>query len=92
MRDVQLQVRVPEELQFVSAQMSEDQKDTPARYQLDGDAILFDPIPNLNPDKPVVFKIQTKANQTGDVRLQASAIQAGSRHQVEVSEMTTINP
>jgi uncharacterized repeat protein (TIGR01451 family) len=68
-RKVALSVTIPELMQYI-----EGATQNPTRANVDGQSIRFEPIVQLEPNKPVQFEIHAKANRAGDATLHAEAI------------------
>jgi uncharacterized repeat protein (TIGR01451 family) len=67
-RKVALSVTIPDPMQYV-----EGTTQNPTRANVDGQSIRFEPIVQLEPNKPVQFEIHAKANRAGDATLHAEA-------------------
>lgn len=62
-QDIQIQVELPEQLEFVEASGE-------TKAQADGQNLKFDPVKTLEPGEKVRWFVTTKATKAGDVRLQ----------------------
>lgn len=56
---------IPEQSQFVEARV--EGTDTPLGHKIEGNKVIFDPIPELKPWQKVTFKITVRVKKSGDL-------------------------
>jgi hypothetical protein len=80
---VQITATLPKEVRLVNAT-------GPARFQQDGQKVVFAPVDNLQPKQSFTYTIEVEAVQPGDVRFQVALRSQTLTEPVMKEESTTI--
>ena len=86
-RNVALAVTVPDQLQYV-----EGAAQNPTKANAEGQTVRFDPVLQLDPDKPVRFEVGTKAARAGNANLHVEATSQTTTQPVSSDTTVTVLP
>jgi hypothetical protein len=80
---VQILAELPSQLKFLGAE-------GPVRHTLDGDRVLFDPLPKLAPRADTAFRIRVQGLRPGDLRVRVQLLTAEMESPVTKEESTRV--
>lgn len=86
-RNVALAVTVPDQLQYV-----EGATQNPTKANAEGQSVRFDPVLQLDPDKPVRFEVGAKALRAGNATLHVEATSQTTTQPVSSDTTVTVLP
>lgn len=81
--NVQVVAVLPDGLEAIEA-------DGPARYQIDGQRVLFDPVERLAPKADTSYRVRVKALSAGEMRVQVQLLTDEMRSPVTEEESTRV--
>ena len=64
--------------------------EAPVKYVVDGQRVLWDPLPTLAPKADATYTLKTKANQAGDLRLRVQLVTDEIRTPITKEESTRV--
>jgi hypothetical protein len=89
-RDLRLEAEIPAQIQFLSADVTQNDQPLPVNAELQEAQVVFEPIEALAPDAVLTYRIRVKATTPGDGAFVARLTHADSLEPVEVIEPTTV--